>query len=384
MIYITASIIFFSIFLLISIIFLLRIKITKNYKRTASIERKLLWKIPKIYNYIYAISPKLAELILTKNRDKQIEQDLLILMDEVSSSLMAGISVIETISDKLDKLRAPLRNELSLLLILSKEHGTTKALDFCIKKTKNIFLRLFFITLLTHQKNGGSLAENIKKLYRTLYLRINIKSRINAQLLQTKIQFIVGTILPYFLFLVMNTLYPYLIGPVLHTKMGLSLLFCSITVHSIGVYYFYIITRFDMKDELNYSLVFEYMAFSMKNGISISAGMNDIKDSGLLCTKTIEIISNSKATPELLNDLTKIDDKYIKTLSAILKRSYHLGIAIADDLSAKADDIMEKLEQRALRFQQITPSKALIPLLLCIFPATYIMILTPIIVEIAG
>ncbi|MEI6092447.1 MAG: type II secretion system F family protein, partial [bacterium] len=323
------------------------------------------------------------EMLLIKTRDKQIEEDLVILMEDVASSLLAGISVIETISEKLNKLRAPLRNELSLLLILSKEHGTAKAIDFCIKKTKNIFLRLFLITLLTHQKNGGSLSENIKKLYRTLYMRINIKNRINAQLLQTKIQFAVGTALPYFLFIIMNILYPYLIGPVLHTKLGLCLLACSITIHSIGVYYFYIITKFNMREELNYSLVFEYMAFSMKNGVSISAGMNDLKDSGLLSPKTIGIISNSKATSELLCDLSKIDNNYITSLSTILKRSYNLGIAIADDLSAKADDIMERLEQRALRFQQITPSKALIPLLLCIFPATYIMILTPIIVEIA-
>ncbi|MCX6111829.1 MAG: type II secretion system F family protein [Proteobacteria bacterium] len=304
-------------------------------------------------------------------------------MESVSSNLTGGVSVIESISACLDKLRAPLRNELSLFLILSREHGNIKSIEHCIKKSKTIFLKIFWITLLTHYKNGGALADNIKKLHRTLYLRINIKQRIKAQLLHTKIQFIVGTALPYFLFFIMNILYPYLIQPVLHSGLGIGLLLSAFMVHGVGVYFFYIITRFDMRNELNYSLAFEYMAFSMKNGLSIMTGMNDIKDSGLLDTKTVEIISASKSTSELLSNLAKIKNNYIESLSLILKRGYTLGIAIADDLSSKASDITEKLEQRSLRFQQIAPSKALIPLLLCIFPATYILILTPIIVEVS-
>ena len=383
MIYITASIIFLFFFFILSLILLFRSKVSKNYKRISIIERKLLWKVPRIYNYIYALSPKIAEVILTKRRDRQIEEDLLVLMESVSSNLTGGISVMETISACLDKLRAPLRNELSLFLILAKEHSNIRSIEHCIKKSKYIFLRIFWITLLTHHKNGGSLADNIKKLYRTLYLRINIKQRINGQLLHTKVQFIVGTALPYFLFLIMNILYPYLIQPVLHTILGIGLLISAFIVHGVGVYFFYMITRFDMREDLNYSLVFEYMPFSMKNGISITAGMNDIKDSGLLDEETIEIVSSSKSTAELLSNLSKIKNKQIEHLSLILKRGYTMGIAVADDLSSKALDITEKLEQRALRFQQIAPSKALIPLLLCIFPATYILILTPIIVEIS-
>ena len=383
MIYISAAIIFLSFFFTLSLIFLFRSKVSKNYKRISIIERKLLWKIPRVYNYIYALSPKIAEVILTRHRDRQIEEDLLILMESLSANLTAGISVMETISACLDKLRAPLRNELSLFLILAREHGNIKSIEHCIKKSKNIFLRIFWITLLTHHKNGGALADNIKKLYRTLYLRINIKQRINGQLLHTKVQFIVGTALPYFLFLIMNILYPYLIQPVLHTILGIGLLISAFIVHGLGVYFFYMITRFDMREELNYSLVFEYMAFSMKNGLSITTGMNDIKDSGLLPPEIVEIVSASKSTSELLSNLAKVKNKYIEHLSLILKRGYTMGIAIADDLSSKASDITEKLEQRALRFQQIAPSKALIPLLLCIFPATYILILTPIIVEIS-
>ena len=384
MIYIAAGIFFASFFILFSLFFLFRSKIAKNYKRFSYIERKLLWKMPRVYNYLFALSPKVAEFILTKAKDQQIEEDLLILMETVSSNLTGGVSVTETMSACMDKLRPPLRNEISLLLILAKQHGAIKALEHCIKKSKNVFLRIFWITLLTHHKSGGVLADNMKKLYKTLYMRINIKERIRAQLLHTKIQLIVGTVLPYFLFLIMNILYPYLIRPVMHTSLGLELLFSAFIVHGIGVYFFYIITRFEMTGDLNYSLMFEYMSFSLRNGLSISAGMNDIKDSGILSQQAIDIVSSSKSTAELILNLSTTKNIYTEHLSAILKRGYTLGIPIADDLSLKAADIIEKLEQRALRFQQTVPSKALIPLFLCIFPATYILILTPIIVEISS
>ena len=100
----------------------------------------------------------------------------------------------------------------------------------------------------------------------------------------------------------------------------------------------------------------------------------------------IRFFGVSKQTQYVVNfthqNLNNINNSYIEQLSLILKRGHTTGITIGDILSAKAEDIIEKLEQRALRFQQIVPSKALIPLFACIFPATYILIFTPIIVEI--
>jgi pilus assembly protein TadC len=325
--------------------------------------------------------PNLTLNLLDKNKNKLIEKELCVILDKLSANLTAGISVQETLEQSLDLIKAPLKNELQLFLILAKKHSSIKALEHCINKTKNIFLKIFWITLLSHYKNGSALSENIKKLLKILSLRINIKERIKAQLIGVKVQVIAGIALPYVLFIVMNLLYPYLIRPVLNSELGLSIIFFALILHSIGVWFFSKIISFDTKKDLNSSMLFEYMSFSIRSGVSIKKSLMDIKDSGLLEKNVIKIIEETQTTSELISSI--INDQQLENLGLILKRSYHLGISIADDLSSRSSYIMENLEQRALRFQQIVPSKALVPLFLCIFPATYLLILAPIIVEIS-
>ena len=393
MLYIISIISFVFLFIGFSLLVMFRLQLKKNYKKSTSIQRTLLWRFPGIYNYIYALMPDFAISLLHKNKDKLVERDLCILLEQLSSNLSGGISVQETIEQALELIKAPLKNELQLFLILSKKYGSIKALEHCIKKTKNIFLKIFWITLLSHYNNGSALSENIKKLLKILSLRINVKDRIKSQLIGVKVQIIVGIALPYLLFIVMNILYPYLIKPVLHSTLGLSILFFALILHSIGIWFFSKIIHFDTKSDLNYSMLFEYMSFSIRSGVSITKSLNDIKDSGLLEKNTLTIIEKTHSTSDLISALMQIKDSdnkrpytetlYIRKLALILKRGYSMGISIAEDLSLSSQDITEKLEQRALRFQQIAPSKALIPLLLCIFPATYLLILAPIIVEIS-
>ena len=380
MVYFYTLLIFSSIFIILSMLFSFYLKFKKNFKRINSLERKLLWKFPKKYGYVYALIPKLTEMLILRNKNKLIESELLELLNNLSSNLSGGVSVTGTIADCLPKIKPPLKNELSLYLILSKEHSSIKALEHMINKTKNVFLKMLWIMLLAHYKSGNALADNLKRLYKMIYIRINIKERINAQLLQSKIQMIVGTILPYFLFLVMNILCPYLIGPVLESSFGLLLLFFAFILHAIGVYIFIRMTRFNSTTELNNALLCEYISFSIRSGTSIITTLNEIKCSGLINNTFEQIINNSASTSELISNLEKTNEPFIDRVVSILKKGYQLGIPICDELSGQALDITEKLEQRALRFQQAAPSKALIPLLLCIFPATYLLILTPIIV----
>jgi len=380
MVYLYSAFIFLLIFILLSAFVTFYLKFVKNSKRINSLERKLLWKFPKKYIYVYTFLPKLAEILLLKNKNRLIEAELLALLGNLSSNLYGGVSVTETIADSLAKINPPLKNELSLYLILSKEHSSIKALEHMINKTSNIFLKMLWIMLLSHFKSGSILADNLRRLYKMIHLRINIKARINAQLLQTKIQMIVGTALPYFLFLVMNVLYPHLIGPVMANTLGLSLLAFAFILHAVGVYIFIRITKFNADTELNNALLCEYIAFSLRSGSSIMTTLKDIMSSTLISNVLVRTISSAGSTSELISNLEKINEPFIEKITSCLKKGYQMGIPISDDLCGQALDITEKLEQRALRFQQSAPSKALIPLLLCVFPATYLLILTPIIV----
>lgn len=381
MLYLISIISFLIFFLAFSLLLVFKLNLKKNYRKTESIQRHLVWKFPKFYAYLYALIPGFTLDLLGRNKDKLVEKELCVILDQLSANLTAGISIQETLEQSLDLIKAPLKNELQLFLILAKKHSSIKALEHCIKKTKNIFLKIFWITLLSHYKNGSALSENIKKLLKILSLRINIKERINSQLIGVKVQVLAGILLPYILFIVMNILYPYLLRPVLNSTLGLSIMFFALILHSIGVWFFSRIISFDTKKDLNRSLLFEYMSFSIRSGVSIRKSFMDIKDSGLLEKNIIKTIEETESTSELISKI--INQKQIQDLALILKRSYQLGISIAEDLSSRSAYIMENLEQRALRFQQIVPSKALIPLFLCIFPATYLLILAPIIVEIS-
>ena len=380
MIYLVSLIIFCLLLYILSSLFLFGDKFSKNKKRIRILEKRLLWRVPTWLTIVYAATPSRSETLIRRIKNSLIEKQLLFLLGELSSNLTGGICVSETINSILNEIQPPLKNELSVYIMISKEHGSIKALEHTISKSNNVFLRMFFVMLLNNVKNGGAIAESIKKLQKMLFTRTNIQQRIKAQLMQTKIQIIAGTILPYFMFAIMNFLYKDLIQAVFHSAIGIGMLLAAMTLHIIGVLLFVKICKFNMNKELTGSMLFEYMAFSLKNGISIKQGFKEAKEAGLVDTK-IEI-SASSSTSELIHQLCDNKERYTKSLALILKKGHSLGISISEDLSLQAQDIMEKLEQRAIRFQQVAPAKALIPMLFCIFPATYLMILAPVLVQV--
>ncbi len=383
MIYLKSIFIFISIFISSMAVIVIIANIRKNIKKIKVFERKILWKTPKVYSYIHGFFPKFTKKIIGRTKDKLMEQELLILLDNMGTNLSGGLSVTETIKSITTKIKPPLKNELSLFIILAKKDGTIPALEHCIKRSNNLFLKIMWRMILNHYKNGGAISNNIKNLHKTLYTRINIKDRINAQLLQTKVQMLSGILLPYLLFAVLSIMYPNLMKQIPHSLIGVGIILFSILLHSVGTWFFIKISRFNMSDELNGSMLFEYLCFSIKGGNSIVSAIKDIKDLGILEKELLEVIDTVNSTSELIDKLCLAKGQNQQALLMMLKRSHQLGISIGDELNFKAKEIMEKLENRALRFQQIVNTKALIPMLFCIFPASYLLILTPIIVEIS-
>lgn len=384
MIYLVGITIFITVLIVLCNVFIFGQKVSKNKTRIPMLEKKLLWKIPSLLGLVYALLPSFGEKIIQKRKDLIIEQQLLFLLGELSSNLIGGVSTTETITEILNNMEPPLKNKLSLYLVLAKKHGSVKTLEQMINRENNIFTRMFFVMLLNHIKNGGAISESIKKLQKILFLRINLTQRIRAQLLQTKIQIIAGTILPYFMFLVMRFLYKDLVLAVFHSSTGLCMLGLAMLLHIVGVFMFIKICKFNMNKELNGSMLFEYMSFSLKNGNAVIVGIKDAIDTGLINNTVAGSIQIDVSTTEIINLLKESKEPYMKNLSSILKKGYSLGIGISDELSNQALDILEKLEQRAMRFQQVAPAKALVPMLFFIFPATYLMILAPVIVQVFG
>ena len=383
MFYLKCILIFVSIFFVAMIVVIATAKIKKNFRRIVWFERKILWKVPGFYSYLYSLYPALTKKLILKTKNKKIEEELLVLLDNMASNLGGGVSVIETVKTLIPKINPPLKNELSVFVILSKQHGNIPALEICMNKAQNVFIKIMWSMILTHYKNGGAVADSIKGLHKALYTRINIQNRLSAQLMQSKAQIVAGTLLPYVLFVVLNLMYPDLMGQIPSSPIGIGLIVFSLTLHSVGVWFFIRITRFEMAEDLNASMLFEYICFSIKGGVSVVRSINSVKKFGIIDKELLIAIESSNSTSELIKNMSDIKSRNMQSLLMMLKRSHDLGVAIGDELSFMAKDIMEKLENRALRFQQMVAVKALLPMLFCIFPATYILILTPIIVEIS-
>lgn len=384
MIYLISILVFLLVFIFICSLVIYYKKMSRNVKRINSLERKILWKIPKAYSYIYRLFPNFCLKILTKTRGSIIEKELLVLLDNMACDLSAGYSIIETMNTVVKKIRAPLSNEVNFFLILQRSSGTLGAIQSCLKRSDNLFLKLMWNILLTYYKNGGAVCDNIRKLHNSIYIRSLIKSRIRAQLMQNKIQVLAGTILPYILFVIMGVLYPDLMSQVPHSKIGIGIIFFAVLLHVLGIYFFIRVTRFNTQEDLNTCMMFEYVCFSIKNGVPVLQAIKELKDFNIVNKELLDIALLSDSSSEFIEKLETTKFKPNQDLFTMLKRSHSMGAKIAEDLSFKAKDMMEKLENKALMFQQTVSAKALVPMLFCIFPATYLMILCPIIVEISN
>ncbi len=67
----------------------------------------------------------------------------------------------------------------------------------------------------------------------------------------------------------------------------------------------------------------------------------------------------------------------MRTFGSALIQSSELGISVGDVMRAQSHDMRIKRRQRAEELSQKVPVKILFPLLLCIFPVLFIVVLGP-------
>jgi hypothetical protein len=373
MFYIKTAFVFIFIFLLSGFILLQFRQLRKNRKRVRIVERQLLWKIPGLYVWTYTLFPSVVSLLLFRVKNRLLEEQLNELLNILSLNLIGGVSVIESLRQAGKTLSAPLKNEISLLLLLSEKDGQLKALEEMKERSVNVYLKLLWGMLASYAKNGGGLARNLKNFSYSMNSKINMENRLRGQLMQTKIQIYVGAALPYLLFLVMDLLYPQMIAPVLHSRTGLSIVVAALFVHAIGIYLFLIITKFDNGKDMTDIVTVEYLAFSVQSGSSILQGFKDLCDNGLCGVAVNSIVRSSRTSSELLERMKNCGGSGMGYAVPVLEKGFRLGIPVAEELISVAENLRFRLEQRATKFQQTAPAKALIPLLLFIFPATYLL-----------
>lgn len=362
--------------LLFSLFYYKIILYKKNKDKVSFLEQKLLWKIPDFFKILFPLVPFWTTKILKKHKNKLIEKQLVQILNELIPLSDGGISCFETLENL--ELENPLKNEIDFLLIYSKQESLKAALEYKVRDTNHIFLKQFWHILLRYLLSGGSISNKLVKLRKSILLKINIIQKINAKLLNNKIQLILCIIVPYIMFLIMNIIIPQMFYELINSKIGIFIFISSQIMHIFGILIFIKISKFNYEDELKNAMFINYIAFSLENGYSFYEAFNDVY---YLLNLKKENIENKKTSIDLLKFLLIYKNRTIINFAKILIKNIEFGLESSMSLANLYVNIIEKLEYKVLIFEQKLPSLTLIPLFIFIFPASYILILSPIIIE---
>jgi len=378
LIYIISFLIYVLFFLLFTYLHLKTKDIIKRKNKLYNLEQNLIWNLPKVLKISFALLPNITKNFLYRYKDSLIESQLIEVFNELIPASEGGISCFETLESISSRIKEPLRNELSYFIILSKNNNIKNALEYKFLNTKNIFLKQFWQILYRYLLSGGIISSKLNDLKKSIMLKINIRKKIKTRLLNNKIQMILSVVVPYFMFIVLNLIIPNFFLNLINSKLGIIIVLISMIFHSIGILIFIKISKFNSNFDFNKAIFINYITFSLENGISFYDAFKEIYY--LLGLKKINL-ENKTSTYELLELLDKFNDNEINSFTKILKKNLEYGISCSKSLNNLYIHIMEKIEYKITIFEQKLPALSLIPLFIFIFPATYILILSPIIVE---
>jgi tight adherence protein C len=96
----------------------------------------------------------------------------------------------------------------------------------------------------------------------------------------------------------------------------------------------------------------------------------------------LEIRAGSTMTTALENFAERIGLEEGRSFATLIQQSAELGSSITDALRIYSEDMRHKRMSRAEEKAYSLPAKLAIPMMLCIFPVLFVVILTPVIVRV--
>ncbi|MCR5414289.1 MAG: type II secretion system F family protein [Kiritimatiellae bacterium] len=110
-----------------------------------------------------------------------------------------------------------------------------------------------------------------------------------------------------------------------------------------------------------------------------SRKMDPLNEELLRMTKEIQVGSSRKAALKAMSDRVRQSD--LKAVAYALIQADELGVSIGSILRIQSDQLRARRFDRAEKLANEAPTKMLGPLMLCIFPAVFIILLGPIVVQ---
>jgi len=134
--------------------------------------------------------------------------------------------------------------------------------------------------------------------------------------------------------------------------------------------------------------VLDLLSVSVEAGLGFDAALQKVveKSEGPLAEEfalALNEIRMGKPRREALRDMAervKLDD--VSTFVGAIVQADALGVSVSNVLTVQAEQVRQKRRQRAEEKAQKAPVKILIPMLFFIFPALFVVLLGPALLEI--
>ncbi len=155
----------------------------------------------------------------------------------LSSSLKAGLSLIQSIEVLVEEMPPPIRQEFGLVL---RENKMGITFEDSLKRMNSRLqieeLELLVNALLVARETGGDLTKVLSHLAITIRDRHKIKEKIKTLTLQGRIQGVMMSVLPFAFILWVYTFNKNHFDIMLQTDKGRLLLFIAIVLQTLGIY----------------------------------------------------------------------------------------------------------------------------------------------------
>ena len=165
----------------------------------------------------------------------------------ISSSLKAGVSLIQGIDAAAKRLPDPISSQFNTVL---KENRLGISLEESLielnRRIKSDDLELVITATLVSYETGGNLTEVYEKIASTIRTRNLMQLKLKTLTSQGKLQGIIVGLLPAVLIVVLSKIAPDMIYPLFHTFEGLMMLAGAVILEGIGIFFIKRITTIDI------------------------------------------------------------------------------------------------------------------------------------------
>lgn len=195
------------------------------------------WLLVFLTAVVFCFLWPIYRYVLAKKRIKQFEKQFPDYLLSLASALKAGTSLSIAMQRMVLLTKAPLRDELALLL-REQRMGLSllDALDRLHERVSCETTSLFKSAVAVSGQSGGGLAELLERMAHSTQQRLHIEDRIYTLTAQGRMQAIVMVCLPFLVAVALYVLDPELIAPLWQQRSGQVILVLIACLELVGLW----------------------------------------------------------------------------------------------------------------------------------------------------